>query len=401
MIRPVVFASPRLGAALLSLCLLPACGGDDEEPTSLYAVTTQLLAEDPSDSYVLLTTKAEQAGSQSLDGAIKVPGRALGVGLPKTGSVYVVSDASATVTRYTLTDDDTLEASGTVSFSAQGISSLGEYQANFQFVSETKAYYFDGATAQVVVWNPTAMTVTGAIPLPELAIPDTVLAFSGVVVRREQQVIMPVGWRPVSGVGITRRAAVVSIDTSTDVATIATDERCGYTHDAVLGPDGKVYIATEAYGAAVRRVLGEDAPEPCLLKYDPRTRAFDTTFYRSLEDLVGGGTVGALIPGPEGTAYLRVLDERIAPVVEGTHPRTIASGTGWQWWALELDTFVATRDAKFPSTSGSVFLFETENHTLYTEFGAGASSTTLRALDDGGRSTLTYQGLSFSLVQLR
>ena len=396
--------SLRLSTAALALSLFAGCGDDEEEgtPGPLYAITAQQLVSDPVESYVMVTPDAEKAASLSLDGAIKVPGRALGVGIPKSGSVYVVSDESATVTRYTLNKDDTLEAAGTVSFASHGVTSLGEYQANFQFISDTKAYFFDGAIAKVIIWNPTAMTVTGTIPLDALNLPDTVLAFSGAVVHSGSRIIMPVGWRPVEGVNVTKKAGVVSIDTATDAATIATDERCGYTHDAALGTDGKVYIATEAYGAAVRRVVGQDAPEPCLLKFDPQTGTFDTTFYRSLESLVGGGTAGALIPSPTaGTAYVRVLDESLAPVVEGTHPRTIASGTGWQWWELNLATLTATRKADFPSTSGSVFLFESENQTLYTEFGAGASSTTFRVLGDNGKATVKTQGLSFSFLQLR
>ncbi len=393
--------SLRLSTAAIALSLFVGCG-DSEEDGPLYAITTQQLVSDPVESYVVLTPDAEKAASLSLEGALKVPGRALGVGIPRSGSVYVVSDASATVTRYTLNAEDALEAAGTVSFAPQGVTSLGEYQANFQFVSETKAYFFDGATAQVVIWNPTAMTVTGTIPLTSLVIPDTVMAFSGAVTHTGGQIIMPVGWRPEAGVNVTKKAGVVSIDTVTDTASIATDERCGYTHDAVLGTDGKVYVATEAYGAAVRRVVGQDAPEPCLLRYDPQTRQFDTTFYRSLDSLVGGGTAGALIPSPTaGTAYVRVLDESIAPVEEGTHPRTIASGTGWQWWELKLDTLTATRKADFPSTSGSVFLFESENQTLYTEFGAGAASTTFRVLGDNGKAVVSTQGLSFSFLQLR
>ncbi|MCP3138318.1 MxcI protein [Pyxidicoccus xibeiensis] len=401
--QPVVSSSLRVSTALLALSLFAGCGDSDEKDAApaLYAITTQQLVADPVESYVVVTTEAERAASLPLDNAIKVPGRALGVGIPKSGSLYVVSDASATVTRYSLNDAERLEPSGTVSFASLGVTELGEYQASFQFISETKAYYFDGATAQVVIWNPTAMTVTGTIPLDALTIPETILAFSGVVAQTGGQLLMPVGWRPVTGVGITPKAGVVSIDTATDVATIATDDRCGYTHDIALGADGQAYVATEAYGAAVRRVVGEEVPEPCLLRFNPRTRAFDPTFYRSLEDLVGGGTAGALIPGAQGTAYVRVLDESIAPVLEGTHPRTVASGTGWQWWELKLDSLTATRKADFPSTSGSVFLFESENQTLYTEFGAGASSTTLHVLEDSGKPTLTYQGLSFSFLQLR
>ncbi|RKH37183.1 MxcI protein [Corallococcus sicarius] len=401
---PVALPCLRPGITLLTLALFTGCGDSEEKDADengpLYAITTQLLVADPVESYVVVTPQAEQTASLSLDGAIKVSGRALGVGIPRSGSIYVVSDESATVTRYRLNSAGSLEPAGTVSFANQGVTSLGEYQANFQFVSETKAYFFDGATAQIVIWNPTEMTVTGTVPLPGLVIPDTILAFSGAVVHVGSQIIMPVGWRPVSGVGITKKAGVVSIDTATDAVSIATDDRCGYTHDAALGLDGKVYIATEAYGAAVRRVQ-ETAPEPCLLKFDPQTRAFDPTFYRSLADLVGGGTAGALIPGAQGTAYVRVLDESIAPVLEGTHPRTMASGTGWQWWELKLDTLTATRKTDFPSTSGSVFLFESENQTLYTEFGAGAASTTLHVLGQSGKPTVTTQGLSFSFVQLR
>jgi hypothetical protein len=400
--QSLALSSWRVPTALLALSLIAGCDSDDEPTGPLYAVTTQVLTQDPVESYVVVTSDAEKTASLSLDGAVKVTGRALGVGIPKSGSVYVVSDESPVVTRYTLNDSGRLESAGTVNFGTeQGVASLGEYQANFQFISETKAYYFDGATAQVIIWNPTAMTVTKTLQLDELVIDGTLLAFSGAVVKVGTQLIMPVGWRPEVGVGITKRAAVVSIDTETDVATIATDDRCGYTHDAAVGSDGQVYIATEAYGAAVRRTQGAEAPEPCLLRFNPTTRAFDPTFYRSLEALVGGGTAGALIPGPQGTAYVRVLDESIAPVTEGTHPRTVASGTGWQWWELNLSTLTATRKPEFPSTSGSVFLFESENQTLYTEFGAGAASTTFRVLEEGGKATLTTKGLSFSFLQLR
>ncbi|KFE69406.1 hypothetical protein [Hyalangium minutum] len=395
-------SSLRFSAAMLALSLLTGCGeedGDDTEP--LYAITTQLLAADPAESYVIVTDQAEQPASLSLDNAIRVPGRALGLGIPKSGTLYVVSDESATVTRYKLSATGALEPAGTVSFASVGVTSLGEYQANFQFISETKAYFFDGATAQIVIWNPELMTVTGRIPLDAVAFPDTVVAFSGLAVQLTGQIIMPVGWRPVSGVGITPKAGVVSVDTATDVATLATDERCGYTQDAAVGLDGKVYIATEAYGAAVRRVVGAEAPTPCLLKFDPQTRTFDPSFHRTLSELVGGGTAGTLVPGPRGTAYVRVLDETVAPITEGTHPRTIASGKGWQWWELKLDTMTAVHKTRFPATSGSTFLFESQNQILYTEFAAGAASTTLRMLGDNGRATVTTPGLSFSFLQLR
>ena len=153
----------RLAAAALALSLSGGCDSSDEDNTGpLYAVTTQDLNAEVAESYVVVTSQAEQAAQLSLDNAIKVSGRALGVGIRKSGSLYVVSDDSPTVTRYTLNDEGRLEQSGTVSFASLGVTSLGEYQANFQFVSDTKAYFFDGITAQAVIWNPSAMTVTGS-----------------------------------------------------------------------------------------------------------------------------------------------------------------------------------------------------------------------------------------------
>ncbi|ATB27490.1 hypothetical protein [Melittangium boletus] len=412
-----LLSTSRVAFTTLALALTAGCGVSDPEPTTpepttpgdtdstgpLYAIITQLLTADTPQSYIVLTNKLDGNATLALDKAIEVPSRSLGMGIPKSGALYVAGDEDATVTRYNLTAKGTLEKGDTVSFAGKGVASIGEYQTQFQFASPTKAYYFDGRTSQVIVWNPTEMTVTGSISLPGLAITGAITTFaSSPVVTRENQIIMPVGWRPSSVVGITKQAGVVVVDTRTDTATLVTDDRCGYVRDGVLGPDGQVYLATEVYGAAVHRVTGGDTPEPCLLKFDPSSLTFDPDFYKELNSFANGGTVGTILPGPQGTAYVRVLDEQTYPIQAGVHPRQVASAAAWKWSQLKLDTFTATPIETLPVSTGSTFLYQAQDQILFTQFAAGSSGTTLHQLTgETGKPQVNSQGLIFSFVQLR
>ncbi|WP_164021055.1 hypothetical protein [Pyxidicoccus trucidator] len=405
------FRFPRLTATALALSLLAACGDDkdpvdpiDETPEKpVYAAIAQVSANNESQSYVILTDSVDQTAPLSLEKAIEVPGRALGSGPMKSGSLYVSSSEGAEVTRYDLTTEGTLEKKATVSFQGRGVASIGEYQNQFQFISNTKAYYFDGRTAQLIVWNPTDMTLVNAVTINGLATEGAVTTFATHPVRTGNLVIMPVGWRPSAGVGITKQAGLVVVDTTTDAVTLVKDDRCGYVRDGVLGPDGMVYVATEAYGAAVFRVAGGSTPVPCLLKFNPQTRTFDTTFYRELSTLTGGAATGSLLPGPQGTAYLRVLDETVYTVNAGTHPRVVASAQAWTWWQLRLDTLTATKVSTLPASTGSSFLFNVDDdRVLFTEFANNSTTTNFRELSDqSGTVAFSTQGLAFSFLQLR
>ena len=396
----------------LALSLLAGCDdgtntGPSTPPVSttgpLYAITTQILTTDEGQSYVFVTDKLEDAANLSLDNAIEIPGRALGVGIPKSGALFVGSSEGATVTRYELTADGQLQKGASVSFAGKGVKSIGEYQNQFQFVSATKAYYFDGYTAQAIVWNPTDMSVTGVIPLPGLTVDGSVMTFSTFPVRRENQIIMLAAWRPADTVGITKQAGVIVIDTQKDTATIVKDTRCGYVRDGALAADGQLYLATESYGAAVYRVASDKTPAPCLLRFNPQTLAFDPSFYVELKTLAGGNTGGSLVPGPNGTAYLRVLDETIYPVSATTNPRALASASAWKWWQVQLGTTpTAAPVASLPATTGSTFLFEAEDQTLFTRFTSGAASTDLFLLSgQSGQTKASLQGATFSFLQVR
>jgi len=403
----------RLFVAALTLCLTQACS-DDPAPTPdtpdsgtldtpLYAVVTQVSSSEGSQSYIVLTDTLDHTQPLSLDNAVEVSGRALGSGIAKSGALYISSNEGATVTRYDLVDGQRLVRGQTVSFEGVGVASIGEYQHNFHYVSPTKAYYFDGRTSQVIVWNPSDVSLTRAIPIPGLAVTGAVTSFTTHPVQSGNLLMVAAAWRPSTGVGVTSRAGMVVVDTTTDSVTLASNDRCGYVRDGVLGPDGMVYVATEAYGAAVYRVAGGSTPVPCLLKFDPSTKEFDSNFLIELSSLTGGAAAGSLLPGPDGAAYIRVLDENVYTVTPDVHPRLVASAQAWTWWKLDLSAYTATHVETLPASTGSAFIHRGEDdRVLFTDFTNSSSQTNFRELtDESGRVVFSHQGLAFSFLQLR
>ncbi|WP_437878758.1 hypothetical protein [Sorangium sp. So ce513] len=416
----------RYANALLLTLLLPcvaACGDDSSEgPGSgaasggtgggaggtpntgpAYALTVQVFGPDGGDtqSYITVTGSLDSDKPLSLDDGIEVQGRALGVGPDGGGAVFVTGDAAPTVTRYDLQADGSLKEGDTISFQGKGLARIGEYGTQFHFVSETKAYFFDGPTAQVVVWNPKEMAVTGDIPLESLVIQDAGLSYSSSPpLRLGDDVITFAGWR--LGSEVPSQAAVVIVDSTTDQATVVTDDRCGYVRDGVVGPDGLIYMATEAYGAAVHRLNPDNAAAPCMLRFDPETRQFDPDFHVELNTLFDGDTAGSIFGGPGGKAFLRVLDESAYEIAADTHPRVLASAPAWRWASVTLGDEPKAEVLDGEPSGGSVLTVALGDRTFLLEFD-GQESTTLRELGDEGPGAagVTAPGLAFSAVKLR
>lgn len=367
----------------------------------LYAVTTQVFGADTTESYVVLTDTLSTEGPLSLDDAIELPGRALGVGPDGTGRFYVAGDSSATVTRYDLNSEDRLVKGDSISFQGKGLAALGEYGGQFQFVDEHKAYYFDGATGQVIIWDPEDMAVTGAISLNKLVIQGTILTFSASPVWvNDEQLVNFAGWR--EGAKVPSLAGVVSIDTSTDEATVVTDERCGYVRDGVLADDGYIYVATEAYGASVHRLNDANAAPSCLLRFDPSTNEFDADFHIELSDLFDGATAGSLVVGSNHQAFLKVLDEETAGIDEDTHPRVLASAATWRWATLVPGDEPQVELLRVPADNGSVVVLELGDRR-FMALSVGRESTNLVELTDSGpgAASTSIPGIVFSAVKLR
>jgi hypothetical protein len=379
-------------------------GTDSAMPAepALFALVAQVFADDAANnqSYVVVTDALEGNAMLSLDDGIELAGRAIGVGPVDGGVIFVGGDSGPTLTRYDLQDDGSLEEGDTVSFIGEGVATIGEYGGQIHFVSDDKAYFFDGPTAQMVIWNPEAMTVIGATALTDLVIEGATLTFTASPLVVGSKLITFAGWR--LGPAVPSEVGIVVVDTTSDEVTVIRDDRCGYARDGALGDDGMVYVATEAYGAAVHRLNAENAAAPCMLRFDPETSEIDDSFELALNELADGAPTGSLVRGPEGAVFVRVLDENAVEIADDTHPRVLASATAWQWASVALGDAPSLSLLDTEAGGGSVVMQELGEHFIAPLFTGSESTTLVPLTSDGlGEPLATIPGLVFSAVKLR
>lgn len=376
-------------------------GGQSSAKPPLYAVATQVFTEDTETSYVVLT-ESLQGGELSLDDAIELGGRAILTAPPEGGALLVGSNESPLVTRYLLDADASLKLDKSVSFQGYGVAAIGEYQGQFQWASAKKAYYFDSRTAQIIVFDPEAMTTTKSLDLAALTLEDNVMTFSPAPLRVDSTLLMPVGWRGTTGTTVPSQTGLVVVDMNTDEVTTVTDARCGYARDIALGHDGYAYVATDAFASAVHRISESGGPKPCLLRFDLEAKRFDSDFYVDLTALAGGMTLGSLLATSSGKTFLRQLDESLATVTADSVPRVLASSKVWSYREVTLGDEPSLREVLTEVRSGGSMLpIILDERTFVPEF-TGQAETTLREVTNGPSSAaLTTTGLVFSAVQLR
>jgi hypothetical protein len=373
-----------------------------------YAVVTQLsVSGGTSTSYVSIVNSLASNTPLSMEGARQIAGRALAANEVGSGTLFA-STGGAELTKFTLDASNKLVEAGKISFQPQGVQSIGEYASQLQFLSPTKAYYFDTRTAQVIVFNPTALSFTKVIPLPGLLVANTTLTFSSALpARKDGKLAFAAGWRAgmPPALSVVPRVALIVLDTTVDSANIiefagVTSFPCGYARDVVEGPDGRIYVATEAWGSAQNKVAPTTAPKPCLLRTDTAWTAFDASFTKDLNTL-GGGVTGSLTKSRNGKVYTRVLDEAAAGDISATPARVLASQPAWAWAELTLgDNPTATKVPGAQLGGGSLVIFD----LLDKRYASDVLNTTSNLIDISNGivgQTATTAGLTFSIAQLR
>ena len=402
-----------------ALCALAACGDDDNGGTttappdngpeqgqvpsaeSRFAVVTQIAAGGSMPtSYVSITDTLASATPVSLDGAVSIPGRALVANEPGSGAFFLSSGTTGELTKYTVDAAGKANPVGKIGF--PGAAQIGEYASQLQFVSASKAYYFDTRTAQIFVFNPTTLAAPTTIALPGLQVADAILTFSSTLpVRRGSKIALAAGWRSSDNQRVIPKTALVVLDTGNDTAAVLTGtDRCGYVRDAVEGSDGRVYVATEAWGSSVHRLAPANAPTPCLLRTNADLTAFDDTYYQELNALSGAVT-GSLTKSRDGKVYTRVLDESAVMITPMTPARALASLPGWSWWEVLLgDNPTASKVENAPLGTGSLIVLDTRDKRYVAEI--ETTGTALIDITTGiGPVSISTTGNTFSAVQVR
>ena len=213
----------RTGAAALALTALLgagcAAGGEDPDggpvPETIDRYIATVYDTDSEITYLAeldaLTGTADFTGTQ-------VVGSTIAVGFGDDPYVYIGSSASSTIGRYEFTVDG-MVLDEEIDLLNEGTTATSGYQSHLILVDRTKAYYIDVPNNQLVIWNPTEMTITGSEDFSApIAMADMRSGIGGFPVQVGTKLFYGVGWLDATTLEVVGGAAVLVIDTTDDTA---------------------------------------------------------------------------------------------------------------------------------------------------------------------------------------
>lgn len=393
------------------LSALAACGDDarivvaesgaGNEP--LYVVSANVFGADATTGYLVTLPSLAANEVPDYEAAVEIPGGAYVYGRNGEGRFYTGSAESPTITRWDLTSKG-LMASGQVSFANYGLSSAATNPGNVQILADDKAYFYDHASRQIVIWDPQAMAVRGAIGLD---IADrgglTVLPSEGLVVRGNQ-VLVGSYWADDGYVEFGETSQLIAIDMTTDsVTSVDHSDGCREIYSTNLADDGTAYFGPSPDTAATHGVLGAAfGTAPCLLRVVPAGVSFDDGYDLDLSIYTGGRPVGQFLLLSDEVAVFRAFygDELGATAANWPETKLLPA---FRWWRWSVGTEIAEELPGQELSLGGGYVFREPGHTYVTYSAADYSSTTLTELDENGEIVpgVTVQGYPYGIVRVR
>jgi hypothetical protein len=311
------------------------------------------------------------AGSEiDLGQVVEFPGD-IAYSSPGDGSVYVVLATEPTIQRWVLDANDQLTLDDEFGLAQYGITD-GVRKSAPVFFDDSRAYFFDGDTLQLILWNPSTMRTVEAISLAGLEEEGYGMRTNYLHRDGNRLLLSASYWRLTNEEGYLELNRVAIVDTSDHSVTYADDTRCGGVAFHATDSKGHLYLASHPGHAAALSVgmaHTEGVSEPaasCLLRVKAGQNEIDPDYYVDLNEISGGFT-GGLMQGPGDVAYVLTYD---GPELSATDYFRATRADAWAIHSLtlgdEADSYRRVPD--MPLVSGYGFAFSTSIDGSSTPF---------------------------------
>jgi len=375
---------------------------DDDGGGPLYLAATRVFGTDgPVTSYFYVLPSLEQGTVVDPAEALEAAGPAKLFAVEDVGWFAIGGGESPTITRYSIDDEGALAEGEKISLQDYGITNLWD---SLYVVSPAKMYYPDREGSRLIAIDPTAMIIEGEIELPDTARNGYLSLYGYKPVLRDNLLLLSVGWFDWSANDtVIEETGLVAIDTETDeVVRFDIDTRCGGITQPLVLASGDAYFVSSALAGAAHR-LGRLTSQPCALRILAGDDAFDPDYLLSLDELTSAPVTGEPVPAGGDSLFLRVFDEDLAVVEEGSASWDLTGQAAWRWlrWDTATDE-IAAIDELAPSTS-DVAWFQVEERVFGTETQAHYSETTIIDLtaEGGPQRGLTAPGFLHGAARIR
>jgi hypothetical protein len=363
----------------------PALGCSDDGPTIISA--TGSLAGGP--EYILSTQVSDDEGTtgyvsvldslapQSIDytKAREFPGAA--DAWVHDGAVFVTDPEEFTITKFSV-ERGALVEQGVVSFAAYGLSTFGFWLNTF--LAADKAYFLNDTT-EYIVWNPTTLTITGTLPLPEAEPRAGFRAYTGysdrAAVARDGLLYQPFYYTDESYFLYAPVTRIVVTDVATDSVVDEIEAPCPGLDYATIDGDGNIYFSSWVYAAGGAAVL--EQPATCVFELpaqgEPRV-AF------TLADVTDGREGGVMRYVGNGRALLSVLHDERFPTTEAPSASELTFANNWRLWSYDITAGSATPVDSIDWNGGAQYSFDIDQKTYMLVAASDYSTTTVYELGD-------------------
>jgi hypothetical protein len=197
------------------------------------------------------------------------------------GYIYVWSAESGIYTRYAVDDAMRPSESGSVSFMNLG----GTGNVMTGFISPTRAYSMTRDNMQIIVWNPSEMTVIGSIDTSAALDPDYPSFDYGEAVVFGDYVAWPILWYDEDNADYKPAVDVILASASSEAPAFnVSDRRCGGGWGLFTDDEGDLYALGNAFFGYAHFFDREPARQlnDCLVRVRAGSTEFDPDFYVDL-----------------------------------------------------------------------------------------------------------------------
>jgi hypothetical protein len=312
-----------------------AAGAGGAEPLpvdeGIYVVGGYLTIQEKYVGYLAVTDDISAEGAIDLDEVVEFPDD-MSFASPGNGVIYVGNGSAPVIERWLLNGSNELVKDGEVGLAQYGIASGLGIKDPLHFIADDRAYFIDGKTQQVVIWNPETMKTIDTFALDGFPEGDLFTGLNYVHKDGTRLLLSARYWRPDDTAALLTRVAI--IDTNDDSVTYIDDTRCGNIAFQAHDSENNLYLASHPAQTAVIAVglAGDPVAKSCVIRINSGDSEFDQDYYVDLDDLVGG-SAGGIMQGAGDEAFIL---KHAGPTLTIDNAGSAAKRSEWEIHRLSL-----------------------------------------------------------------
>jgi hypothetical protein len=280
-------------------------GGHAGQPPAaegIYVVGGYLTSQEDWIGYLAVTDDISATGSIDLANVIEFPGD-MSFASPGNGVIYVGDGGAPVVERWILNESRELVRDAEMGLAQFGIASGLGMKDPLHFLAPDRAYFIDGDSLQVVIWNPQTMETEDSFSIEGFLEEGMFLGLNYVHRDGDRLLLSARYWRADDTAALLTRIGI--IDTTNDSVSYVDDTRCGNVAFHARDSQNNLYLATHTAqtGTIAVGAAGDPVAESCIIRFKAGANDFDLDYYVGLDELAGGHA-GGIMRGAGDQAFV-------------------------------------------------------------------------------------------------